>query len=122
MINIPFTRAARIELILSNGRMSLSPQLILDVLWFGGLLHLLSAESVGAAAYLQRMLPRLPRWLLTLLVTSAVAAGAIFNPPWLKASSAITSVQFVLIGAIFAFVLAAAYFRREAKPDELPRN
>ena len=46
------TRSARMELVLSNGRLMLSPQLVVNVLWYGSLLHLISAQASVAAIYL----------------------------------------------------------------------
>ena len=105
MINIPFTRAARIELILSNGRMSLSPQLLLDILWFGGLLQLISAEVVTAASYLSVLFSRLNRWWRAALLSSIVTLCAIYNPQWLQASAEFVRLMFLVIGGIFAGLL-----------------
>lgn len=105
MINIPFTRAARIELILSNGRMSLSPQLILDILWFGSLLHLISSEVSTAAAYLYSFSSKLPKWLLALTLSTIVTLLAIFNPIWLQDSAKQTKLLFSEIGGLFVGLL-----------------
>ena len=115
LINIPFTRAARIELILSNGRMSLSPQLVLDVLWFGGLLQLISAEVVTAAAYLHSALNKLPKWLIAVSASLLITICALFNPEWLRNSVGMTQMLFLEIGGILAILMSAAYMQRSVK-------
>jgi len=113
LINIPFTRAARIELILSNGRMSLSPQLLLDVIWFGNLLQLISAEVVTAASYLLAPCKRIPKWLVTVFLSTVITLLAVFNPEWLRASSDQTQLQLLEVGIILGFLLIASGFRKD---------
>jgi len=115
MINIPFTRAARIELILSNGRMSLSPQLVLDILWFGGLLQLISAEVVTAAAYIHLALKKLPRWLIGVSISVLITLCALYNPEWLRNSAGQTQLQFLEIGALFGILMTAAQVQKGVK-------
>lgn len=115
MINIPFTRAARIELVLSNGRMSLSPQLLLDILWFGSLLQLISAEVVTAAAYLQTACKRLRRWWIAVLLSAVITLAAIFNPQWMRASAEQTQLLFLEIGVMFVGLLIITRLRKDVK-------
>lgn len=114
MINIPFTRAARIELILSNGRMSLSPQLILDVLWFGSLLHLLSAEVITASTYLRFLFVNIPKWILALFIAGIITVCAVFNPLWLRASEKVTRLLFPAIGGIFICIMLVSKSSKES--------
>lgn len=95
-----FTRAARIELVLSNGRMSLYPQFVLNILWYGGLLYLLAAESVSAAAFLRMIFPKLKTWLIASAVAAAVSAAAILNPNWLKQSEKATCLLLPILAAL----------------------
>lgn len=118
MINIPFTRAARIELILSNGRMSLSPQIILDVLWFGNLLNLLSAEASTAAAYLHRSIPGLPIYLLAILEGAAVSILAVFNPEWLQESSGVIRSLFMIVGGLLVCMMIALLIGKRGEASE----
>lgn len=115
MINIPLTRAARIELILSNGRMSLSPQLLLDILWFGGLLQLISADVVTAAAYLFEGLGCGRKWLIAIGLSIIIGLASIFNPDWLRASAEFMQLSFLLIGGLFIILMVCTKLRREAK-------
>lgn len=107
-----FTRAARMELILSNGRMSLSPQFILNVLWYGGMLYLLAANALGAAVYLRILLNRLPLWLLAVSEALAISIVGIFNPDWLQNSAQASRVYFPLIGAAFALLMLLQWIRK----------
>lgn len=115
MINVPFTRAARIELILSNGRMSLSPQLLLDVLWFGGLLQLISAEVVTAAAYLHSCCKKIHRGWIAVFLSACITVMAIFNPEFLLASPQQTQLVFLEIGGLFACLLILNKIREDNK-------
>ena len=72
------SRTGRVKLILSNGRAALSLQMLLVVLWYGGLMHLIGTEAVTAACYLRRIIPRAPQWsfaageaLLTIIAASS---------------------------------------------------
>lgn len=118
MISIPFTRAARIELILSNGRMSLSPQLLLDVLWFSSLLQLIAAELCSAAAFLHRAFARLPMPLLAALLALSVGVAAIFNPNWLQRGSRLTRLFYAMIGGILALLVCARLALGSSKTEE----
>lgn len=115
MPNANFTQAARIELILSNGRMSLSPQFVLNVLWYGGQLYLLSADVLGAASYLVRLFPACPLWLLACIEALAVSVAAILDPPWLSASWRVTLLFYPLIGGVFAWIMLLHFIRKRGK-------
>lgn len=115
MPHAEFTQAARIEMVLSNGRMSLYPQFILNILWYGGLLVLLAAEAVGAAAYIHRMIPGMKTWLLAIAIAAAVSAAAIYNPSWLKKSTEFTGLLFPFIGGLFALPLIEKVFSFRGK-------
>ena len=101
MPEVEFTRAARIELVLSNGRLSLYPQFVLNLLWYGGLLYLLCAEVVAAAMFIRSILPNLKMWLLAVLPALAVSVAAVFNPEWLRNSYAAVSCMFMILGGLF---------------------
>lgn len=105
-----FTRAARIELVLSNGRMSLYPQFVLNILWYGGLLYLLATECVSAAAFLHISFPGLKRWLLATGTAAVVSAAAIFNPAWLKCSSAMTCTLYPVLAVLLALPMLLQMF------------
>ena len=107
--------AARIDLILNNGRMTLSPQIILDVLWFGNMLYLISLEAVTAAEFLRAILPKLPIWLLAAAVALAVGIAAVKNGAWLKANAAVVCNLFAIIGAALALILLIAIFRKRGQ-------
>lgn len=115
LINIPFTRAARIELILSNGRMSLSPQLLLDILWFGGLLQLISAEVVTAVVYLRLLLHWLHRAWIVVFISAVITTLAIFNPPVLQICAQQTQLLFPEIGGVFVALLIFSLKRKDVK-------
>lgn len=62
---------ARLELILNNGRIAVPLQLVYLLVWYGGFLHLISAETVTAACLLKRLIPGLKPWILALFIPVA---------------------------------------------------
>lgn len=115
MPDTDFTQAARIELILSNGRMSLSPQFILNILWYGGQLYLLAAEVVGASVYLHAVFPKLHRHLFAAFEATIISMVAIFNPVWLQNSQKRTLLYFPVIGAVFSLLMLIELIRKRGK-------
>lgn len=107
-----FTEAARIELFLSNGRLSLSPQFILNILWYSGLLLLIAAEAVTAACYFHNALPGIPLWIVSVVIAVGTSLLAIFNPEWLKNAWKIPLAAFPLIGSIFALLMILKLFSK----------
>lgn len=69
LTTILLSRSSRSELILNNGRIQLSMQLLLIVLWYGAITNLVSVEASAAASAIERMLPKLPRWSLAACIT-----------------------------------------------------
>lgn len=108
-----FTRAARLELVLSNGRMSLAPQFLLNLLWYGGILYLIAAESCASACWLSYAFPKLSRGLCAALETILICMAAIFYPQWLQNQLPVTLNRFALIGAPFALALLTYFIRRK---------
>ena len=115
MMGTELNTAARIDLILNNGRMTLSPQIILDVLWFGNMLYLISAETVTAAEYLRMLLPKLPVWPLAAVVALATGIAAAHGGAWLQANTAVICNLFAVIGAALALLLLIAIFRKRGQ-------
>lgn len=110
-----FTHAARIELILSNGRMSLSPQFLLNILWYGGLLYLLAANVLGAAVYLRNVFSRLPLWILAIAEALLISIVAVFNPHWLQNSQMVTRLYFPIVGGILALCMILEFIRKRGR-------
>ena len=115
MMGTPLNTAARIDLILNNGRMTLSPQIIVDVLWFGNMLYLISAEAVTAAEYARMIFPKVPIWPLAAFTALAICAAAAQNIALLQANAAVMCNLFAIIGAAFALILLIAIFRKRGK-------
>lgn len=67
---------ARLEILLNNGRVPISLQLVYLVLWYGGLLHLISTEAVAAACIVRRLIPGMRLWLVALIEALAVFLAA----------------------------------------------
>ena len=67
---------ARLEILLNNGRVPISLQLVYLVLWYGGLLHLISMEAIAAACIAKRLFPGIWLWLLSLIEAVAVFLAA----------------------------------------------
>ena len=56
--------------------MPISLQLVYLVLWYGGLLHLISMEAVAAACIVRRLIPGMRLWLVALIEALAVFLAA----------------------------------------------
>lgn len=102
------TRAARIEFLLGNGRIHLSPQMAVNGLWYGSLLHLMSAESTAASAFLARAFPRVPTWVWAALIATLILVLVTWNPLWLKQYLQWMGVTFVSIAAVLALLMLLA--------------
>jgi len=108
-----FTQAARVELMLSNGRMSLSPQFLLNILWYGGQLLLIATETTSAAVYLKNFIPSLKPIVLAVLETTAVCCAAILNPGWMQHNARVVMLALPVISALFALNMIFAFIRRK---------
>lgn len=69
---------SNLDTLLTNGRAPLYLQLPMIVLWYAGMLHLLTGEAFAAALLLQRLVPALDGRLCALLVTLAAAGISCF--------------------------------------------
>ena len=110
-----FTQAARIELILSNGRMSLSPQFILNIMWYGGQLYLLAAEVLGAAVFLRGIVAKPPLWTIAIAEALAISIAAVFNAQWLQSSWRVVLLTFPAVGTIFILVMIMEFIRKRGR-------
>lgn len=111
-VKTDFTTAARIDLILNNGRMTLSPQIILDVLWFGNMLYLISTEAVTAAELLRSVAPKLPLWTLAAGCALAVAGISALNGEQVQANPLMALNRFAALGAALALLMLIPLLRK----------
>lgn len=72
LIHTTLSRSARIELVLSNGRVHLMLQLLMVVIWLVNLLHLLNAECSSAVAFLKTAFPNIPNWTFAAFATVCI--------------------------------------------------
>lgn len=116
LTTILLSRSSRTELILNNGRVQLSMQLLLIVLWYGALTHLVSAEASAAACILRKLLPKLPCWSLAAsvaLLCFILACLPISTP---DECVRIFNWYYPLTGAALAALLVGAARTRRSKP------
>jgi len=113
MPQMDFTRAARIELVLSNGRMSLAPQFLLNILWYSGLLYLISAEVCAASCWLKLALKKLALPAIAVVETGIISLAAIYNPWWLQKAQLMNMATYALVGAPFALTLLTVFIKRK---------
>lgn len=101
-------RPARMEILLNNGRVAISLQFVYLLAWYGGLLHLISAEAVTAACILRRLLPGIKLWLVAL--AEAVAVFLISGSEGIQAFLAGTAPAwlFPAVGLLMLIAMAAA--------------
>ena len=109
------TRSARMELVLSNGRLMLSPQLVVNVLWYGSLLHLISAQASVAAIYLKRIFPGASKWMLAVIVAIVLLILPGWDPVALRVYLRWIGMLFIIIGLALAALLKAAIPGKEKK-------
>lgn len=113
LINSALTRAARIELVLANGRIMLSPQLVVNVLWFGCLLHQIATEATAASTYLMRVVPKAPLWVWAVLTAAIVLVLPVWNPAPLKVYLQCVGLMFIVIGGILSLLLLIPLIGKE---------
>jgi len=117
LIHTEQTSTARIEILLSNGRVHLMLQLITVVLWFGALLHLLNMLCCSAVTILSTAVAEAPKCLLPAMIASAATLLAVFAKKLSGAFSACygscvyPAVCILLIVGIFT-----KYFNRKDQP------
>lgn len=109
------TRAARIALLLCNGRLSLSPQLFLNMIWYGGMLYLIAAETTTGAALLRSSFPRARKWIWAPLVLLSSFLLPLINPKWFQEYPNHIGLMFIAIGAVLALMMIFALHREEAE-------
>lgn len=105
------TETARIKLFLSNGRIALSIQLILLIVWYGNMLHLMSVEAVTASCFLRSIFPAVTGWVLS--ATEAVLAGilAIFVLPAYRINRYANRYAFIIICTMLIVLLTVSFIR-----------
>lgn len=113
MPDMDLTRAARIELVLSNGRMSLAPQFLLNLLWYGCLLYLLSAEVCAACCWLRLTFCNFSTIAIAVSEAALISLAAIYNPWWLQRSTEFAISAYMIIGFLFSLSLYAAYIKQK---------
>jgi len=101
------TRYFRQDILISNGRASLSLQLPLTILWFMGLFYLLLYDALSCALMVQNIFPklnRLPCLLITLGITIGIIVSGIGNRSagqlisrWLFAAHGGTTALWMLV-------------------------
>jgi len=92
--------------------------LFLNVVWYGGLLYLLSAEAVTAASFFRLSYPKVPVWVLGILISAAVLVMTVFNPDWMQNTAAFTGCLYALLGFVVASLLLVTYLRRRKEWTE----
>ncbi len=105
-------RPARLEIILSNGRVATSLQLLYLVLWYGGFLHLISAEAVTMACLLRHVLPRIRLWIIALgeLVAAYLLSGTNFI--YTLAGDPAARLLFPAAGVLLVVAMGIAFFAK----------
>ena len=106
----------RLDAVLTNGRAPLYLQLPMVVLWYAGMLHLLTCEGFVASAMLQSMLPTLDGRVCSALV--AIATGVLSASPLPAALSVGAAAQWGYVAA--ALLAALAAISSEAKGGSVP--
>ena len=115
LVKTSLSRTAKIEMLLSNGRVHLMLQLLMVVLWFANLLHLMNAESTAAVAFIRIALPGISKWLVAALISACIFIGTVSGIAVKESfASVYRRLLFPLVCAILILLLicAIAYERR----------
>lgn len=105
------TETARIKLFLSNGRIALSIQLILLIVWYGNMLHLMSAEAVTAVCFLRTAIPALSGWVPAAIEAAVAGILAAFVIPAVRIDRYFSRYIFIIICAMLIIMLAISCIR-----------
>lgn len=117
LIHTAQSSTARIEILLSNGRVHLMLQLITVVLWFGGLLHLLNMLCSSADTLLSTVAPEAPRCLLPALIAFTATLIAVFAKKLSGAFSACYgSCVYPAICILLIIAIFTKHFNRKGQP------
>ncbi len=109
------TRATRAEMIFSNGRVALSLQMILTILWYGSLLYLLTAEAVTAACYVKIALPAAKPAIMGAILAAAALVCGITLAKDAQIARAFNRWLFIGLGGITALMMGIGCIFRRAK-------
>jgi len=112
LVDTQFTRVERLHLVLSNGRVPLSLQLVLILLWYAGLLYLMCAETLASACYLRQAVPKLPGRVLAIVLALLVGMLALTDLTKDKAVIQVSRYSYIGIAGILLLLLAAGSFRK----------
>lgn len=110
----PPTHAARIDLLLSNGRVALSLQLLLALIWYGALLQLYAAEITVACCYWHLAFPKLKRGYICAFTVAAITALALSRISYIGTTGLITRYLYLLVTVPMAVMMIIAAFRRQS--------
>lgn len=113
VINPP-THAARTDLLLSNGRVALSLQLLLAILWYGALLQLYAAETAVACCYLRLAFPKLKRGIICALAIIAITVLAMSRISYIGTTGLITRYLYIIVAAPIIIMMAISVARRRS--------
>ena len=100
-------RPARMEILLNNGRVAISLQFVYLISWYGGFLHLISAETVTVACIIRRLLPGVKLWIVAL--AEALSVFLISGSEGVQAFLAGTAAVWVFpaVGLLLLIAMAA---------------
>jgi len=111
LVETNLSQIARAELILSNNRVSHTLQMFLTILWFGSLLHLIAIEAASAACFIQNSFIHLPKWSIAMICSLLCALLSFSRFTGTTHAARMYRLNFILIGSIFACVMAFALRR-----------
>lgn len=112
---IELSRASRLKMILSNGRVALILQIVMVTVWYGSLLHIISAEAVTASAILERLIPQIgvPVWAAFFALGIGIFAS--LEPVENPAFRGLERYRFPAVGALLLILFTLYYFASRRK-------
>ena len=120
LVETNLSEMARIEIILSNNRVSHVLQMLLTLLWFGNILHLAAIESVTAASFVRSRLPKLPNWLTAAICAAVPSIISLTDLTRSMLTGRFYSILYILIGGLTALLMSVSIAKTGGKPHAHP--
>lgn len=115
MPDLYLTDASRIETILSNGRVTISLQLLMIILWYGNTLQLITAEAAAGAACLRRTLPHIHIRYIAAFIALVTALTAYKQQILITSQYRYAKWLYPVLGATVLVLMICTVFRKGAR-------
>ena len=112
---VVLSRASRLKMILSNGRVALILQIVMILVWYGSILHIISVEAATAAHIVEMLFPKLK---VSVLAAFLALIIGVFASSQLAKSENFRSLElyrFHAVGGLMLLIFMILYFSARRK-------